>query len=687
MKSIMEKIILAIAIILLAAGSYSCVVPQRAPVEQKGGAREKGRKALVNQEWDKAIEIFNRLISKGGINSDYVGRAWAYENKGQYDDALNDLYYVCSHSPHKDYYTRIFRMEKKRDPVSGYERALNGYVRDLGSSDAYLKRAEYFEENRRFKEAISDYKKIPSLLIKEGDTHAVHKYRYRQKIYYLKLELGMAEEALSDIGSTSRDYILNMGMNPGNNQYTSQWINFFNIDRGNAYNYLGDYENALSALNKSLSSENYGSDWAYYYLGEMEMFRGNYNEAIKYFDEVKNNNEFYPYWKAKTMTAYCLSELDRYEDAISTLGLAESNHKSHSWAKKSDFNTINSIKAYIYYQNDLKEEALNLINQTVSSEPNNPYLLLIQARIYALGENIEKALDSFSEALKNNMCHMGYLDMSAGDLRKVVASERGRSLLAEYNISSPLYATNYSSSTPGKVKITAQGYSGREKRLALVIGNGTYRHGGMLANPENDARDVSSVLEHLGFDVMTFENQSQYDMKRAVDEFGRRLKEYDVGLFFYAGHGLQAKGINYLVPVDALIEDESDVEFTCLDAGRVLTRMEDAENRINIVILDACRDNPFERSWTRSSKGRGLARMDAPTGSIIAYATEPGNTASDGTGRNGLYTSALLEEMQKPDVIIERVFRQVRTKVIEWSGKKQTPWESTSLTGDFFFNK
>ena len=103
------------------------------------------------------------------------------------------------------------------------------------------------------------------------------------------------------------------------------------------------------------------------------------------------------------------------------------------------------------------------------------------------------------------------------------------------------------------------------------------------------------------------------------------------------------------------------------------------------LVFDACRDNPFERSWTRSSGSRGLARMDAPTGSIIAYSTEPGNTASDGTGRNGLYTEALLEEMQTSGIIIERIFRRVRTKVIERSGKKQTPWESTSLTGDFYF--
>jgi len=225
----------------------------------------------------------------------------------------------------------------------------------------------------------------------------------------------------------------------------------------------------------------------------------------------------------------------------------------------------------------------------------------------------------------------------------------------------------------------------QEKRLALVIGNGNYQYGGILANPENDAKAIYNILRTAGFDVIKYENLEQNSMRQAIDNFGDRLKNYDVGLFFYAGHGIQAKGRNYLIPIDANLKSENDVEYTCVEAGRVLGKMEDARSKTNIVILDACRDNPFERSWTRSSTGRGLAFMNAPTGSLIAYATSPGNTASDGTGENGLYTSALLTYMVEPNITVLQMFQKVRTLVRKSSNNRQTPWESTSLEGDFYF--
>ena len=176
-------------------------------------------------------------------------------------------------------------------------------------------------------------------------------------------------------------------------------------------------------------------------------------------------------------------------------------------------------------------------------------------------------------------------------------------------------------------------------------------------------------------------------MKVIIDEFGEKLENYDVGLFFYAGHGVQLNGYNYLIPIDAKLENEKDVEYDCVQAGRVLAKMESAKSKTNLIILDACRDNPFERSWTRGQSAKGLAFMNAPSGSLIAYATSPGNTASDGKGSNGLYTSAILDLIKQPNIKIEELFKKVRIRVIEESGGKQTPWESTSLTGDFYFTK
>jgi hypothetical protein len=237
----------------------------------------------------------------------------------------------------------------------------------------------------------------------------------------------------------------------------------------------------------------------------------------------------------------------------------------------------------------------------------------------------------------------------------------------------------------GLSQIKAQDNAQVQKKLALIIGNGNYPLS-MLANPENDARAMKKTLTQLGFEVLEYENLTQSQMKRAIDEFGIKLKSYDVGLFFYAGHGIQSKGFNYLIPIDADLKAEAQVEYDCVQADRVVSFMEESGAKVKIIILDACRNNPFERSWTRMSNGRGLATMNAPSGTLIAYATAPGSTASDGSGSNGLYTSALLENIVIPNITILRMFQNVRAAVFERSEKQQIPWESTSLIGDFFFN-
>lgn len=227
----------------------------------------------------------------------------------------------------------------------------------------------------------------------------------------------------------------------------------------------------------------------------------------------------------------------------------------------------------------------------------------------------------------------------------------------------------------------------QEKRLALVIGNSAYEHGGVLRNPVNDAVAMSNALQQLGFDVLLHKDLGQSNMKRAIDEFGQKLSDYDVGLFFYAGHGIQARGYNYLIPVDANLISEQQVEYDCVQADRVLALMDAAQSDVNIIILDACRNNPFERSWTRSSTSGGLAFMNAPSGSLIAYSTAPGQTASDGKGTNSTYTRAMLESIAIPGLTILQTFQNVRSLVQERSGDQQIPWESTSLVGNFYFIK
>ncbi len=230
--------------------------------------------------------------------------------------------------------------------------------------------------------------------------------------------------------------------------------------------------------------------------------------------------------------------------------------------------------------------------------------------------------------------------------------------------------------------LNAQTY---QKRLALVIGNATYENGGSLKNAVNDAQAMAKRLQSLGFEVWEYENVDQRQLKQAINQFGQKLHDFEVGLFYYAGHGIQHKGLNYMIPVEANIQTAEQIEFDCVAADRVLAFMETAQTKVNVIIMDACRNNPFERSWHRSGNGNGLAVMDSPAGTLIAYATAPGRVADDGPDANGLYTSALLSYLGNPDLTIEQVFKKVRTEVAEKSKGAQIPWETTSLTGDDFY--
>lgn len=248
--------------------------------------------------------------------------------------------------------------------------------------------------------------------------------------------------------------------------------------------------------------------------------------------------------------------------------------------------------------------------------------------------------------------------------------------------------TNISLANNNQNQLTAiDGLIPDEKRIALIIGNSNYQVVPALNNPKNDAQDMSDKLRKMGFDVWLYQDLSQKEMKRIMREFGEHLKNSKaVGLFFYAGHGLQADGRNYLVPVDANIQKDLDIELESVDLNRILIEMEYAENPMNIVILDACRDNPFENPLKRN---QGFTQVKSvPMNSVIAFATSPGTTASDGAGKNGLYTQEFLTSIDKfGNSKLEDVFKQVRVNVRKASGGKQIPWETSSIETDFYFRK
>jgi len=228
-----------------------------------------------------------------------------------------------------------------------------------------------------------------------------------------------------------------------------------------------------------------------------------------------------------------------------------------------------------------------------------------------------------------------------------------------------------------------------DKRVALVIGNAAYHNTTPLLNPSNDASDVAAALQRLGFEVVDGRDLDKRSMERLIRQFAVKLAGADVALFFYAGHGLQVEGQNYLVPTDARLATEGDVDFEGLSVNLVIKQME-RDAKTSLVLLDACRDNPLARNLarnmgTRSTQvGQGLAELKAGVGTLIGYSTQPGAFALDGTGRNSPYTQALLKYVEAPGRDFSGVLVEVRNDVLKATSGKQVPWEHTSLTGQVY---
>ena len=311
---------------------------------------------------------------------------------------------------------------------------------------------------------------------------------------------------------------------------------------------------------------------------------------------------------------------------------------------------------------------------------------VVGAELEFVAENEGAVFFRINDTINGNADNEGFVDVtiqSTPDVASdsVIPTQVTTDVNESYSPEADIPAQGFSSSAK-KVPVEVVG-AAMLRRIALVIGNSGYVYS-PLKNPVNDAKAMAAALKELGFDVMLVLNAGQEQMETAIDQFGRQLLSGNqVGLFYFAGHGVQVDGANYLIPVDAVIKRQSDVRYKAVNIGQVLGAMGDAKDNLNIVILDACRDNPLPRSFRSAS--RGLARVEGPKGTIIGFATSPGSVAADGEGDNGLYTKHLLGNMREAGLSIEQVFKKVLQGVDQETSGQQIPWTESSFTGDFSF--
>jgi tetratricopeptide (TPR) repeat protein len=432
----------------------------------------------------------------------------------------------------------------------------------------------------------------------------------------------------------------------------------------------GKYEDAIANLTEYLtkSTRDKSIDIDVFYIRALSHYKLNhFKEAVPDFEETilrGHTNKGNIYW----FMAKCYDNLRNNTEAINYYNNAvrELSDKREQKAK------LLFDRSEVYYRSGDLKTAYNDLRESQSADPSNTD---VKVRI----ERIEK--------------QWGTGQVITARQTEVSKQEKEvkRSSAPDSEITTQRAQTENPVHTQQAPAISAlQEFYKDERRYALVIGNSGYpKQIGALRNPLNDATDIAEELRNSHFDVTLLTDATYGQIRAALMKFKEKLDggdpEKTVGLFYYAGHGLQFEDENYLVPLDASVEYEDDIPRYCFPINRmVLANMERSNTRMNIVILDACRNNPFP-SLHRSLGNSGLGEMKRAKGSFIAYATAPGSVASDGTGRNGLYTQELLKALKKPGLAIEQVFKEVRTNVLRLSNNKQNTWDSSNILGEFHF--
>ncbi len=436
-------------------------------------------------------------------------------------------------------------------------------------------------------------------------------------------------------------------------------------------------------------------------LAYMDLQR--FAEAAKDFTEVIKVNPRIAGYFDNRQNAY--KAMGRLSDALNDANKAIELAPAYAFVFRGRANVYADMGRY-----DL---ALHDYNLAITLEPKDAGLFVDRGKVHVKAQQIDKAIADFTQAFDSdrNMTValrergfayrlLGNFDAARADLtlflrlqpndEEVVSALRDmapqpvRLAVTKSDESSPLRVPS------GSVLGQSEAQRVSERRIALVVGNSAYRNVPRLTNPANDAKLIAETLRSLGFELVGGSAQIDLDkpnFEGAVKRFGLLLQGADVGLFYYAGHGVQVHGENYLVPVSANPEREADVDFEMLGTTLVMRQMEGAHTRLNLILLDACRNNPFGTRASRATS-RGLAQMEAPEGTLISFATQPGNVASDGEDGDSPYTKALAQTIQRPGLGLFDVFNQVGLEVKKQTGGSQQPWVSSSpIGGSFFFSR
>ncbi|MBV8927236.1 MAG: tetratricopeptide repeat protein [Bradyrhizobium sp.] len=613
---------------------------------------------------EERIAACGRVLDRGERESReersaaYVNRAFAYNNQHEYDLAIRDLDEAITINPRNShaFNNRAWAFKQKGD----YERALRDYgealrvepknnVARVNLADAFRDKGEYDQSIRICEDALQ-----------QEPTNA-YIFSVRARAYLGK----------GDRDRAVRDYDEAIRLNPKSDD--------FRTGRGDIFRERGDNERAVRDYDEAVRV-NPKNWYANYARGLSDNDSGQADRALHDLDEALRINP-------RAAVALNLRGLiyrlqDKLDPAMEDLNEAlrinpqfavALANRGDVWRRKGDVG-----------------RALSDLNEALRLDPSITPAYVTRGLVLEKTGDTERARADYQTALSRTAGKFTTLKAALDTAREHLAALGGGT--APPAASAPPSRPAQAVPAPGASPVAAAAtIDERGPRVALVIGNGAYANVTALANPPNDARDMASTLRDLGFRVIEGYNLDGAKMRSKIADFGAAMPGAGVTLFYYAGHGMQVAGKNYLVPVDAKLEHPSSLGLEAVEVSTVISDME-SEKRINLVFLDACRDNPLSRSLARSmgttrsaSVGQGLAQLNAGIGTLITFATSPDTVALDGTGKNSPFTTALLKHIRTPGLEVRAMLTRVRADVIRATNEQQVPWDHSSLTGEFYF--